>query len=284
MAFLDDALWNYETTHGLDPSHEAVAFGKLAGVLTALLAAWAKANGAEPPPTLEQAARMGPADPLMQRPRSLFACPGRGCMGACLCEGAELHNQAVAMLDEQSTFLRFARPDLWGPHPQKRPTFGTSGEPRPQDPVSAPSKHLAMHEILRVTRTILPKARSWAYSPELDLRDWMIAAENLFLREVHLVWQHVTRPETFQEWLVAARHARLSHVPADPSGDTMLAASMCSKEHWLLGYDPRISQARPNGPVPHGAAALAAAWHAAPAACLLLPEGEAPLSGGWRAH
>ena len=33
-----------------------------------------------------------------------------------------------------------------------------------QDPVSAPSKHLAMHEILRVTRTILPKARSWAYS------------------------------------------------------------------------------------------------------------------------
>ena len=111
MAFLDDALWNYETTHGLDPSHEAVAFSKLAGVLTALLAAWAKANGAEPPPTLEQAARMGPADPLTQRPRSLFARPGRGCMGACLCEGAELHNQAVAMLDEQSTVaLRAARP------------------------------------------------------------------------------------------------------------------------------------------------------------------------------
>ena len=58
------------TTHGLDPSHQAVVFGKLAAVLTALLAAWAKANGAEPPPTLEQAARMGPADPLTQRPRS----------------------------------------------------------------------------------------------------------------------------------------------------------------------------------------------------------------------
>ena len=90
------------TSHGLDPSHQAVAFGKLAAVLTALLAAWAKANGAEPPPTLEQAARMGPADPLTQRPRSLFACPGRGCLGACPCEGAELHNQAVAKLDEQS--------------------------------------------------------------------------------------------------------------------------------------------------------------------------------------
>ena len=102
-----------------------------------------------------------------------------------------------------------------------------------------------------------PKARSGGASlaaalvlqvPEIDLRDWMRAAENLFSREVHLVWQHVTRPETFHEWLIAARHARLSHVPADPSGDTMLAARMCSKEHWLLGYDPRISQARPNGP------------------------------------
>ena len=102
-----------------------------------------------------------------------------------------------------------------------------------------------------------PKARSGGASlaaalvlqvPEIDLRDWMRAAENLFSREVHLVWQHVTRPETFQEWLIAARHTGLSHVPADPSGDTMLAARMCSKEHWLLGYDPRISQARPNGP------------------------------------
>ena len=102
-----------------------------------------------------------------------------------------------------------------------------------------------------------PKARSGGASlaaalvlqvPEIDLRDWMRAAENLFSREVHLVWQHVTRPETFHEWLIAARHARLSHVPADPSGDHMLAARMCSKEHWLLGYDPRISQARPNGP------------------------------------
>ena len=102
-----------------------------------------------------------------------------------------------------------------------------------------------------------PKARSGGASlaaalvlqvPEIDLRDWMRAAENLFSREVHLVWQHVTRPETFHEWLIAARHACLSHVPADPSGDHMLAARMCSKEHWLLGYDPRISQARPNGP------------------------------------
>lgn len=102
-----------------------------------------------------------------------------------------------------------------------------------------------------------PKARSGGASlaaalvlqiPELDLRDWMIAAEKLFSTEVHLVWQHVTRPDTFKEWLVAARHAHLMHVPADAAGDAMLAASMCSKEHWLLGYDPRISQARPNGP------------------------------------
>ena len=69
-----------------------------------------------------------------------------------------------------------------------------------------------------------PKARSGEASlaaalvlqvPEIDLSDWMRAAEKLFSREVHLVWQHVTRPDTFQEWLVAARHARLSHVPAD---------------------------------------------------------------------
>ena len=33
-----------------------------------------------------------------------------------------------------------------------------------QDPVLDPSKHLAMQEILRVTRTILPGARAWAYS------------------------------------------------------------------------------------------------------------------------
>ena len=33
-----------------------------------------------------------------------------------------------------------------------------------QDPVSAPTKHSAMREILRVTRTILPSARAWAYS------------------------------------------------------------------------------------------------------------------------
>ena len=53
-----------------------------------------------------------------------------------------------------------------------------------------------------------PKARSGGASlaaalvlqvPEIDLRDWMRAAENLFSREVHLVWQHVTRPETFHE-------------------------------------------------------------------------------------
>jgi hypothetical protein len=55
------------TTHGLDPTHEAVIFGRLAAVLTALLAAWAEENGAEPPPTFEQAALMGPIDPLTQR-------------------------------------------------------------------------------------------------------------------------------------------------------------------------------------------------------------------------
>ena len=33
-----------------------------------------------------------------------------------------------------------------------------------EDPVSAPTKHSAMLEILRVTRTILPGARAWAYS------------------------------------------------------------------------------------------------------------------------
>ena len=54
--------------------------------------------------------------------------------------------------------------------------------------------------------------------------------------------------ELLKEWLIAARQAHLMHVPADPAGDAMLAASMCSKEHWLLGYDPRISEARPNGP------------------------------------
>jgi hypothetical protein len=69
-------------------------------VLTALLAARVEANGAEPPPTLEQAAQMGPVDPTTQRRISLFACPGRGCLGACACEGALLHNQAVAKLDE----------------------------------------------------------------------------------------------------------------------------------------------------------------------------------------
>ena len=33
-----------------------------------------------------------------------------------------------------------------------------------EDPLSNPTKHSAMHEILRVTRTILPGARAWAYS------------------------------------------------------------------------------------------------------------------------
>ena len=70
-------------THGLDPKHQAVIFNKLPEVLTALLAAQAEANGAEPPPTLEQAAQMGPVDPTTQRRISLFACPGLGCLGAC---------------------------------------------------------------------------------------------------------------------------------------------------------------------------------------------------------
>jgi hypothetical protein len=92
-------------THGLDPKHQAVIFGKLPEVLTALLAARAEANGAEQPPTLEQAAQMGPVDPTTMRCISLFACPGRGCLGACACEGALLHNQAVAKLDEQRTIV-----------------------------------------------------------------------------------------------------------------------------------------------------------------------------------
>jgi hypothetical protein len=100
-----------------------------------------------------------------------------------------------------------------------------------------------------------PKARSGGASlaaalvlkvPPEQMVVWMQRAEQLFAKEVHIVWLTATRPETFVEWLRAARRDRLEHVPANVADDAVLAAQMCAKEHFLLGYEQGASAARPN--------------------------------------
>jgi hypothetical protein len=100
-----------------------------------------------------------------------------------------------------------------------------------------------------------PKARSGGASlaaalvlkvPPEQMVVWMQRAEQLFAKEVHIVWLTATRPETFIEWLRAARRDRLEHVPANVADDAVLAAQMCAKEHFLLGYEQGASAARPN--------------------------------------
>jgi hypothetical protein len=100
-----------------------------------------------------------------------------------------------------------------------------------------------------------PKARSGGASlaaalvlkvPPEQMVVWLQRAEQLFAKEVHIVWLTATRPETFVEWLRAARRDRLEHVPANVADDAVLAAQMCAKEHFLLGYEQGASAARPN--------------------------------------
>ena len=77
--------------------------------------------------------------------------------------------------------------------------------------------------------------------------NWLKRAEQCFAKEVHIVWLPAARPQTFVEWLGAARRARLEHVPpADVACDAQLAARMSKQEHYLLGYEPSTSMARPN--------------------------------------
>ena len=67
-----------------------------------------------------------------------------------------------------------------------------------------------------------PKARSGGASfaaarvlkvPPQQMVIWMKRAEQLFAQEVRIVWLPATRPETFVEWLGAARRAQLEYVP-----------------------------------------------------------------------
>jgi hypothetical protein len=101
-----------------------------------------------------------------------------------------------------------------------------------------------------------PKARSGGASlaaalvlkvPPEQMVVWLQRAEQLFAKEVHIVWLTATRPETFVEWLRAARRDRLEHVPANVADDAVLAAQMCAKEHFLLGYEQGASAARQIG-------------------------------------
>ena len=82
--------------------------------------------------------------------------------------------------------------------------------------------------------------------PPQQMVSWMKRAEQLFAKEVRIVWLPATTADTFIEWLVAARQARLEFVPADGAGDAFLAAQMCKDEHYLLGYVPGESKARTN--------------------------------------
>jgi hypothetical protein len=89
-------------------------------------------------------------------------------------------------------------------------------------------------------------ARILKVPPAQQMVSWMKRAEQLFAKEVRIMWLPATRPDTFKEWLVAARQARLEFVPADGAGDAFLAAQMCEDEHYLLGYVPGESKARTN--------------------------------------
>ena len=82
--------------------------------------------------------------------------------------------------------------------------------------------------------------------PPQQMVSWMKRAEQLFAKEVRIMWLPATRPDTFIKWLVAARQARLEFVPADGAGDAFLAEQMCEDEHYLLGYVPGESKARTN--------------------------------------
>jgi hypothetical protein len=77
-----------------------------------------------------------------------------------------------------------------------------------------------------------PKARSGGASfaaarvlevPPQQMVSWLKRAELLFAKEVRIVWLPATRPETFVEWLGAARRAHLEYVPADSAQDASLA-------------------------------------------------------------
>ena len=122
-----------------------------------------------------------------------------------------------------------------------------------------PSMTLYGYSILLLASELIdkdcPKARSGGASlaaalvlkvPPEQMVVWMQRAEQLFAKEVHIVWLTATRPETFCEWLRAARRDRLEHVPANVADDAVLAAQMCAKEHFLLGYEQGASAARPN--------------------------------------
>ena len=101
-----------------------------------------------------------------------------------------------------------------------------------------------------------PKARSGGAAlaaahileiPPEQMVNWLKRAEQCFAKEVHIVWLPAAQPQTFVEWLGAARRARLEHVPpADDACDAQLAARMSKQEHYLLGYEPSTSMARPN--------------------------------------